>query len=244
MKVGRFCLLGVVALALGCGGSGSSSRSSSIEPGFYRGTFSISSDGWINGSAPMFIDYVNPTNLAGEAKSGDYYVSVRSTSEGASIIGTATVTGDLSVTKLNDGFSFTFSNGSGVTATGELSPAQLPVLGSSVSIPAEGNWVGEMLVVTEGRVRSFATVTATVDASGSLVANCDGGGSFLPDGVFTGKFESDGTLSDAMILSAGNFQSHNPAYSNDGTTIVVRYGPLESGDASYWLTLREAQPVP
>lgn len=237
-------LLATAAMLLGCGGSGSSSNNSAIDPGYYRGTFNVTSDGWINGAAPMFIDLVSQTEFTGEALSDTYYVTVSNTAEGAWLNDGTIVQGDVTVTKTVAGFDFTFTNGSSVTASGQLSAAVLPALGSAASVPEAGNWEGELLVVSQGRAKSFGTVTATIDSSGNLTALTRGGRQFVNDGIFSGKFESDGTLSGATLFAAGQIYTQSPApvYSNDGTTIIARFDKLALDNASCWLTLTQSQP--
>lgn len=233
-----FALCTAIFLA-GCGGS--SSTNNTIAPGFYRGTFEVASDGWINGAAPMFVDLENRQNFRGEAMADSYYVVVNHSPKGSFLVGGAVVEGDLTVTKTPTGFSFTFSNGFGTTATGELQPTPLPELGQTASIPEAGNYRGEFLMVREGRARSMGKVDATVDGDGVLSGVSEGGSVVFVDPLFTGRFEDKGTLSGAQIFSQGNIYSMEtaPAYSYDGSTLIVKY---EYDGNEFWLTLTPISP--
>ncbi len=241
---GFYSLLALsTALALaGCGGSSSSSSSNnSIAPGFYRGVFEVVSDGWINGAAPMFVDVEDRNNFRGEALSDSYYAVLIHSPKGSFLHEGIAVEGSLSVTKTATGFNFIFTNGSGIDASGELQPAPLPELGGTASVPEAGNYIGKFLMVREGRARSMGTVEASVDGDGNFTGFTEGGSVIFIDPLFAGKFEADGTLSGAQILSQGNTYTMGipPAYSYDGITLIAKY---EFDGNEFWLTLTPALP--
>lgn len=232
-------------LVAGCGGSSSSGGSASIEPGYYRGTFDITSDGGPNGAGPMFLDVVDRNNWEGEAKSDTYYFKVGNTPDGAFLNGGVVITGEATVNETSTGFTFTFSNGSSVTATGELTPAALPSLDALATVPPTNEFVGEFLVVAAGRAKTMGTVTASVDGSGNLTAQLDGGMGFINDGIFAGKFEANGTMSGAAYIAGTVItQSIPPTYSWNGTALKIRFENLLLEGGTCWLILNSPPPVP
>lgn len=230
---------------LGCGGNGSSDDDGGLEAGYYRGTFNVTSDGWINGSGMTFIDVIDVNNFAGEALGEDFYATITKTPQISTLIDGAVVTGDITVTETATGFDFTFDNGSGVTATGALEPAPLPTLGGSASVPGEGEFEGEFLVVASGHAKTFGMATSSVDADGDVTVTLTGGKGYLDDGLFTGKLEANGTISGAVLIVNGNIltQTSTPAYSYAGTTLVIRFDNLVLEGASCFVTLSPA-PIP
>ena len=168
--------------------------------------------------------------------SDSYYVVVNHSPKESSINGGATVVGDLSVTKTATGFSFTFTNGAGINATGELQPAPLPSLGKSVSVPEAGDYSGEFLMMREGRARSMGRVESSVDGDGNFTGFTEGGSVVYIDPLFSVEFEHNGTLTGAQILVQGNpiTMETPPTYSYDGITLIAKY---EFDGNEFWLTM-------
>lgn len=230
-------ILTAILICGGCGGSGSST--SSIEPGFYRGTFNISTDGGPTGPAPMFLDIVDRNDWAGEATAEDYFFSVSKSATGASLVGTIVATGEATMNGGEEGVNFTFNN-EGITASGELIPAELPILGPVATVPSEGTYVGEFFVVVDGRVRTMGSATANVDAQGNVTTFLEGGTGVTTDGILAGEFEANGALSGASFFHGGTNTTlaPAPAYSWDGTKLVVQFGQNLFNDNGYcWLSL-------
>lgn len=246
MKGGAvFSILFGALLVAGCGGSSSSNGGGEpeIAAGYYRGTFTVDSDGWIEGSGPMFVDLVDENNFDGEAMSDTFYVDLHDSPEGGVINGTALVQGDFTATKTAAGFDFTFTNGSSVTASGELTLTPLPTLGSTATVPSAGDFDGEFVVVAEGRARTFGISDATVDAEGDITIQLTRGKGYISDAIFTGHLEANGTISDAVLVDSGSIITQTGAqYSYEGGQMVIRFGQLVLTPASCFVTLHQAVP--
>jgi hypothetical protein len=238
---GRFFAAGLVGALLlaGCGGGGQVGEVS-IAPGYYRGTLEIPGNSQVvGGSATMVADVAANGDFTAHAQSLPVQARVTKTGATGSIAtqGT-TIMGSARETVQGNQIGFTLQNGSGVVARGTMTPAQLPQLGTEVSLPPSGNYGGEVLVVDNGHVRAFSQASAHIDGSGNLSVTAGLGD--WGDNLF-GRVEANGTLSGAMVFHNGSITLEDtpPPYSFDGTTLIIRYDNLALAPGSAWIVVKK-----
>jgi len=232
-----YWLVAVALIISGCGGN-TAGQPARIVPGYYRGTFEFNSTAWPSGSAPIVVDVQENGDLGADAFSSSYSASVTKWGHNATIVlNGAVVTGTSRLVSVGGGLRLTVDGGHDFQATATFTPHPLPELGSLTIIPPAGTYSGEFLVVSNGRVKSLGLVTATVDATGQWWAIANGTNSFGSDGVYTGRFQVDGTLTNAALVHDGSVMSQTPKFSFDGTKLVAEYDQLPLQPASCWLEL-------
>jgi hypothetical protein len=237
-------LAGCCMIVCGCAGNGAGSTQHP-SAGFYRGTLNF------HGAAKL---PPGATPIVADVEANGFFVSwgrspalvatmVNRQTDDVLMAHEATMVGTYVIEPSGNSLSFSFLLGTEVAATGTLTLSPPPALGSNVTVPPAGAYRGELVVFSEGRAKAYGLVDATVESDGSWHAAGQGGGNWVPNGHFFGRFEENGTLSDALIsCDAGLITQHTPpVYSFDGATLVVRYDTLPLQPASCWITLQRVE---
>ncbi len=234
-------LLGLCVLQ-GCCGNGTGAQEA-IPPGYYRGTATIPFPDANSGpdTVPLIADVAANGDVEAHGRSANRQIDLYRVGSAATMIldGSVVFSGSLVTVAREGGFTFEFRDGATVWAHGSVDGAQLPQLGSQVIVPYQGNYRGDFVIVSEGRARGYGIVSATFDDMGNWVASASGGGEWFGSGLLAGRFEPDGTVSNALISVQGQIipQSIPPGYSFDGSTLIVRYDNIRLESGSIWLTL-------
>jgi len=137
------------------------------------------------------------------------------------------------------GVTLTVKNGFVLLATATLGSSDLPTYGSATLLPPSGSYHGEIVVVSNGHVRGFGTVAATIDESRSWVAFIRGGGAWIDDGLCVATIQPDGVVENASLFMGGQIINQSPplSYTFDGSTLVLRYDQLALEPGSCWFIM-------
>jgi len=228
-------------LIVGCGGNTSLTYQSPSQ--YYRGTFTLKKvKYYAPGSATMvanvtpgvgFKAYTWGTNFAASItrwnKSREGYIAFSDMYE----------FGAFEEKDTPNGTEFSFIQNSTVIATGTMRRAQVPSLGTSVSIPPKGLFGGEQLSFGNGGVTGIGTINGAVLPTGEFSATTSTSDSVY---TFTGTFQADGTILHAVIYANGTALSpfQAPTYSYDGKTIIIKWAYVDQPLDGYWLTMTPA----
>jgi hypothetical protein len=212
-----------------------------VRPGFYKGAVTIQNLGGANGTGILAADVASASDIQAFGRTESQYVTIVKSGSSATLdVGGVISSGDLITTQTGDGFSFVFQDGATIYAFGTLTRNSLPSLGTQISIPPAGNFAGDMTVVSNGVLKGYGPAAATVGSDSTWVAQANGAPAWVGNGTFTGKFETDGTLSNASLIVGGQIYTQgnpSPRYSWDGKTLIVRYDQLVLETGTAWLVL-------
>jgi hypothetical protein len=240
------CLFVVASVVLGLlGCAGDSDNANVLTPGFYRGALNFQAHGGFpSGVASTIAEVESNSTMTiqslGNGLSAD--ISVVSGNDTAVINGTAyTVEVDTQGSPLDNTIAVTVRQGSEVFASGVLTKSALPSLGSQSLAPPEGQYGGEMIIVSNGKAVALGAAAATVQVGNNLVATLTGGDEWFDgnDVVFVAQFQPNGVLTNATLLvNGGDYGQVDPRYSFDGTNLIVRFHGIPAKPSTVWLSLR------
>jgi hypothetical protein len=228
-----------ILVVVGCGGSGTQVGPAA---GFYRGTIQSPGTAMLPaGSGPIVVDVNADGTFEAHGKVGSTLTALARTAGGGLLqVGFSSFAVTITTQPGSGTLVLTAKAGSETVATVTLDQAELPTITTTCSIPPPGSYHGDVLIVANGHVREYGTVTATVDASGHLTASSYGGGGWAGGGQFGGDFQINGTLTDAGLGLLGSviLETTPPAYcvSGDGT-ITMRFDQLGLEPGSGLFTL-------
>ncbi len=236
-------LMGV--LLAGCGGKGV--QLPAIPPGFYRGTITFEDvPGLVPGTAPIAADVQANGDFNAYAVSATVLADiVKQGSSGTIVFNNLYQEATIQVSPFQNAVTFTVRNGFVLLATGTLARSDLPTYGSATLLPPSGSYHGEILVVSNGHMRGFGTVVATIDESRSFVASIRGGGAWINGGLCVATIQPDGVVENAFLVMGGGQiinQSPPTSYTFDGSTLVLRYDQIALEPGSCWLIMTRVEP--
>jgi hypothetical protein len=233
----------LVVGSLGCAGSGSGSED--VVPGFYRGALNFNAHaGFPSGVAPTIAEITSNDDMTLQSLGGGLSadISVVSGNDTAVINGTAyTVEVDTNASPLDNTVGITVRQGTEVFANGVLTKSPLPSLGNQSLTPPQGEYAGEMLIVSEGKAVELGAAVGTVREGDNLVMAIEGGDEWFDgnDVVFVAKFQPNNVLTNATLLvNGGDYGQVDPRYSFDGQNLIVRFHGIPAKPSTIWLTLR------
>ena len=230
-------LMGV--LLAGCGGKGVLLLA--IPPGFYRGTITFEDvPGLVPGTAPIVADVQANGDINAYAVSATVLADIiKQGSSGSMVVNNLYRDATVQVRSDPSGVTLTVKNGFVLLATATLGSSDLPTYGSATLLPPSGSYHGEIVVVSNGHVRGFGTVAATIDESRSWVAFIRGGGAWIDDGLCVATIQPDGVVENASLFMGGQIINQSPplSYTFDGSTLVLRYDQLALEPGSCWFIM-------
>jgi hypothetical protein len=233
------------AFSAGCGGGGENPvipPADTLQPGFYRGTVTFADSGSLpTGTVPVIADIQADGTYSVNAYAPPSSFRFDSDGTAGTLVSTGSVLNGTVTDSFTTGtFTFQFSNEGTEIASGNLTKADLPTLGTQTTLPPSGVYQGELLIVSNGRAVAVGRVNeGFVTETGDFTASVGGGGEWTQNGTFAGKLDGSGTLTGGVLLSGGGTISQTvaPQYSYDGTTLIVKYDNLRLENGSAWLIL-------
>ena len=105
-------------------------------------------------------------------------------------------------------------------------------------VPPAGSFSGENVLTREGIVTGFGLAQGSIQADGTFVLSTTPTPPYSPIYVLFGTFESDGSISNAIMLTGGqSLVLTGPRFSFDGTTLVIRWADDQGFVGPWFITL-------